>query len=82
MLYVPHLRVVHLECYTRSITGDVFHLAERCSCFGGERHDDRPWREQAKSVAAFFRLRAQNADLSVADTLLLAYHEGSLSEEE
>lgn len=41
--------VFHLECLMRSTMGDIAHLEQRCSCFGGDgAHDTGTYREQAK----------------------------------
>lgn len=44
------LRPVHIECFLRSLLGDIEHLRKRCTCYGGTAHDQRPYREQARAV--------------------------------
>lgn len=41
---------VHLECFLRSLLGDVPHLEGRCLCSGGGDHDERPYHEGSRAA--------------------------------
>lgn len=37
---VPSIRPEHRECQLRAVLGSIGHLKKKCSCYGGEGHDE------------------------------------------
>lgn len=51
----PETRPIHKECSLRQVLGPLAHLQQKCSCFGGDKHDDpnKTARQNAIDVWSF-----------------------------